>query len=115
MLVEPQTLLLDLAGIAEALRLANQALQRRGAPEAFRMRFVCARPEAASSVGLILAGLEALPVRVAEDSWLVLSGRRHALPEKAGTDSTALADHCAPWTGCTARDAHCWRQRAVAC
>jgi transcriptional regulator GlxA family with amidase domain len=31
-LIQPHALLLDLAGPAEALRLANQALQRRGRP-----------------------------------------------------------------------------------
>ena len=41
-LVERHTLLLDLAGAAEALRLANQALRRRGEPEAFKLRYCAA-------------------------------------------------------------------------
>ena len=44
--VLPDTLLLDLAGPAEACRLANQALRRSGRPEAFRLRFVGPQPDA---------------------------------------------------------------------
>ncbi|UXH77501.1 GlxA family transcriptional regulator [Roseateles amylovorans] len=80
MLVEPHTLLLDLAGAAEALRLANQALRRRGEPEAFRLRYCGAEAEVVSSVGLPLGGLESLP-RLGERDWLILSGRRHPHPD----------------------------------
>lgn len=80
LLVQPRTLLLDLAGPAEAFRLANQALQRRGRAPAFRLRFVAATPSVETSVGLSVAGLEPLPAALAPDSWLVLLGCRHARP-----------------------------------
>jgi hypothetical protein len=45
----PGTLLLDLAGPAEAWRLANQQLTRRGGPAAYRLRFVGPRPDSSTS------------------------------------------------------------------
>ena len=74
-LVLPDTLLLDLAGPAEAFRLANQYLQRQGHPPAFRMRFVGAGAEATTSVGLQVANLEALPPALSPRSWVVVLGR----------------------------------------
>jgi transcriptional regulator GlxA family with amidase domain len=73
--VLPDSLLLDLAGPAEALRLANQHEHRRGRPDAFRLRFAGPQAEAASSVGVSLAGLESLPDTLATPSWVVLLGR----------------------------------------
>lgn len=73
--VLPDTLLLDLAGPAETLRLANQALQRGGAAPAFRLRFVAPQERLPSSVGLDLAGLEPLPAVLAAGSRVVLLGR----------------------------------------
>ncbi|GAA0755688.1 helix-turn-helix domain-containing protein [Ideonella azotifigens] len=74
-IVLPDTLLLDLAGPAEAFRLANQQLARRGLPAGFDMRF--AGPEAAvtSSVGLGLAALSPLPEQLTSPTWVVLLGR----------------------------------------
>ena len=74
-LVLPDTLLLDLAGPAEAFRLANQQLQRRQQPPAFRLRFIGASPEATTSVGLQVAQLEPLPEALPPRSWVVLMGR----------------------------------------
>ena len=73
--VLPNTLLLDLAGPAEALRLANQQLQRRGQPAAFRLRHVGPRSEAGTSVGATLAALEPLPTDFEHDTWVVLLGQ----------------------------------------
>ncbi|MBI5259694.1 MAG: helix-turn-helix domain-containing protein [Burkholderiales bacterium] len=73
--VLPDTLLLDLAGPAEAFRLANQALQRRGQPAAFRLRYVGPQPQVVSSVGLALDKLEPLPTQLAAPSWVLLLGR----------------------------------------
>ena len=61
--VPPRTLLLDVAGPAEAFRLADTHLADQGRPERFRLRFVGPQAQAASSVGLQVAGLEALPTR----------------------------------------------------
>lgn len=72
----PDSLLLDLAGPAEAFRLANQQLVARGRPPAFRLRFVGPQATVRSSVGLGLAGIEPLPEALgAVPHWVVLVGR----------------------------------------
>lgn len=60
-LVLPNSLLLDWAGPAEALRIANQCLQTQGQPAAFRLHFIGPEPHTVSSVGACIAGLQALP------------------------------------------------------
>jgi transcriptional regulator GlxA family with amidase domain len=74
-LVLPETLLLDLAGPAEAFRLANQQLGARGKPPAFRLRYASAQPEASTSIGLQLSHLEPLPDALPAGAWVVLMGR----------------------------------------
>ncbi|HEX7639136.1 MAG TPA: AraC family transcriptional regulator, partial [Burkholderiaceae bacterium] len=74
-LVLPETLLLDLAGPAEAFRLANQARAARGEPPAFRLRYVGAEAQATTSIGLTVAGLEPLPETLPPGAWVVLLGR----------------------------------------
>ncbi len=74
-LVLPDSLLLDLAGPAEAFRLANQALQRRAMAPAFRLRFVGPAVAVRSSVGLTLGDIEPLPQALPERAWVVLLGR----------------------------------------
>ena len=71
----PGTLLLDLAGPAEAFRLANQRLQQRGQPPAYRLRYLCAQPEVCTSVGLHLAQLEPLPASLPSRAAVVLLGQ----------------------------------------
>ena len=71
----PDTLLLDLAGPAEAFRLANDALASRGKPPAFALHFVGPEARANSSVGLALAGIAPLPERLPSPSWVMLLGR----------------------------------------
>ncbi len=73
--VLPDTLLLDLAGPAEAFRLANQALQRRGRAPLFRQRYCGPLPAVTSSVGLTLTDLEPLPTAFVAPTWTVLLGR----------------------------------------
>jgi len=73
--VLPDTLLLDLAGPAEAFRLANQQCARRGLPPSFAMHFVSPAPQAVSSVGLALEGLTPLPSTLPAPSWVWLLGR----------------------------------------
>jgi transcriptional regulator GlxA family with amidase domain len=90
-LVLPETLLLDLAGPAEAFRLANQYRARRGMPPAFRLRYLGVHPEAASSVGLRLAALEPLPDVLPPGAWVVLMGRPGEPGHVVGTSEAWLA------------------------
>ncbi len=99
--VLPDTLLLDLAGPAEAFRLANQQLARRGRPPAFRLRHAGPAPDALSSVGLQLSGLEPLPQHLDAPTWVVLLGR----PGSA----TDVVRHQPPWLA-----ARQWLARVVA-
>lgn len=73
-LLLPDALILDWAGPAEALRIANQALVARGASPRFRLRFVGPQERMRTSVGLPVANVEPLPARLPAGSWLVLVG-----------------------------------------
>jgi transcriptional regulator GlxA family with amidase domain len=103
--VLPETLLLDLAGPAEAFRLANQHLARRGRAPLFRLRYVGPQREAASSVGAMLAGIAPLPAHFDAPSWVVLLG----LPGDARAAALRLDRPSSPWLA--VRD---WLARVVA-
>lgn len=77
--VPPQSLLLDVAGPAEAFRLANQYRLSIGGKPSFRLRFVGPQAVADSSIGLGLAGIEALPESLTIPTWLVLVGQPSAV------------------------------------
>jgi transcriptional regulator GlxA family with amidase domain len=70
----PGSLVLDWAGPAEALRIANQRLQAQGLPPRFELHFVSPQSETVSSVGLMLAGLAPLPKKLPAPCWVVLVG-----------------------------------------
>lgn len=70
----PGSLVLDWAGPAEALRMANQALLAHGQPPRFQLHFVSPEPASISSVGLTLAGLFPLPATLPPNCWVVLVG-----------------------------------------
>lgn len=75
-LLLPGSLILDWAGPAEALRSANSLMQQQGKAAPFSLRFASPHPEATTSVGVQLAGLEALPASLAAHaSWVVLVGQ----------------------------------------
>jgi len=74
-LLLPDSLILDWAGPAEALRIANQAMVQLGRPAPFRLRFVSPLRETASSVGVTIAGLEPLQSAFVRPSWIVLLGQ----------------------------------------
>lgn len=74
----PDTLLLDLAGPAEAFRLANRHLVVQGRAAAFDLRYIGAQPEQTSSVGLGLRDLQPLPESLPPSCWLVLLGQTTA-------------------------------------
>jgi transcriptional regulator GlxA family with amidase domain len=73
--IAPHSLLLDIAGPAEAFRLANLHRHRRGQPPRFRLRFAGPVATPSTSVGLGLADLEPLPERLSTPTWVVLVGQ----------------------------------------
>lgn len=68
------SLVLDWAGPAEALRIANQFLRERGQPERFVVEFAGPSPTTVSSVGVQLCGLSPLPAQWDGPAWVVLVG-----------------------------------------
>ncbi len=71
----PDSLILDWAGPAEALRIANQCLVQQERPPAFALRFIGPRPETTTSVGAQVHGIAALPASWPAPTWLVLVGQ----------------------------------------
>ena len=91
-IVVPHTLLLDLAGPAEAFRMTNMHLRKRGEAAHFKLRYAAASAQAISSVGLTLAGLEPLPKQLPRPTWAVLLGQPTAVfSVKPNTDSKATS------------------------
>jgi transcriptional regulator GlxA family with amidase domain len=76
--ISPHSLLLDVAGPAEAFRLANLHLGASRRPARFRLRFAGASATMRSSVGLMLSELEPLPARLDAPTWVVLVGQPNA-------------------------------------
>lgn len=74
----PNSLILDWAGPAEALRIANQCLVAQGQPERFALQFVGPDVDTPSSVGAQLTGVQPLPrillAHPATPHWVVLVG-----------------------------------------
>jgi len=73
--IVPHSLLLDIAGPAEAFRLANQHRGRRGQPPRFRLRFAAPAETLTTSVGLSIANLEPLLEALPETCWVVVVGQ----------------------------------------
>jgi transcriptional regulator GlxA family with amidase domain len=73
--IVPHSLLLDIAGPAEAFRLANQHRGLRGLPPRFRLRFAAPNGMQESSVGLSIAGMEPLPRELGARTWVVVVGQ----------------------------------------
>lgn len=73
--VVPHSLLLDIAGPAEAFRLANQHRERRGLPPRFRLQFAGPAPTPETSVGLALHDLVPLPEQLTTPTWVVVVGQ----------------------------------------
>ncbi|GAA4422519.1 GlxA family transcriptional regulator [Acidovorax lacteus] len=70
----PGSLVLDWAGPAEALRIANQIRLQQGQEALFVQHFAGPSSDAVTSVGVMLAGLEPLPETLPETAWVVLIG-----------------------------------------
>ncbi len=95
--IVPHSLLLDIAGPAEAFRLANQHRGRHGLPPRFRMRFAGPEMGPATSVGLAVAGLEPLPRTLETPTWVVVVGQpsEHlGLITPAGTTTARWLTRC---------------------
>ena len=73
--IVPHSLLLDIAGPAEAFRLANQHREAQGLPPRIRLRFAGPVATIPTSVGLALADLEPLPQQLSTPSWVVVVGQ----------------------------------------
>ncbi len=81
--IAPHSLLLDIAGPAEAFRLANLHRADRGLPPKFRLRFAGASQTTVTSVGLSLDHLEVLPRVLRSPTWTVVVGQPSAYAHKA--------------------------------
>ena len=89
----PGSLVLDWAGPAEALRIANQRLQAAGQPERFAIEFASPRPTSIASVGVALAGLAPLPTQWDGPAWVVLVGLPgNTIAIDSGTTAMQLAE-----------------------
>ncbi len=89
--ITPHSLLLDIAGAAEAFRLANLHAAARNTPPRFRLRFAGHEPAVDSSVGLRLAALEPLPSSLTGPTWVILVGQPNAEASKGGPAIEAAA------------------------
>ncbi|HEX6706270.1 MAG TPA: helix-turn-helix domain-containing protein [Albitalea sp.] len=86
-----RALLLDLAGPAEAFRLANQHLVDAGRAPRFRLRYAAPSAQVESSVGLVMAAIEPLPDALQAPTWLVLVGQPSATLVKPDAATLATA------------------------
>ncbi|QJR10505.1 HTH-type transcriptional regulator CdhR [Usitatibacter rugosus] len=89
-IVAPNSLLLDVAGPAEAFRLANVHREARGLPPRFRLRFAGPTAGVSTSVGLSLSGLEVLPSRLNTPTWVVVAGQPSTHSGKVTPAITAI-------------------------
>ena len=104
--IAPHSLLLDIAGPAEAFRLANLHRARRGLPPRFHLRFASHAPKTLTSVGLPLADLEPLPKLLSATTWVVLVGQ----PSARVNEVTPAIDATARWLSRTLRE-HVYAKR----
>ncbi len=73
--IAPHSLLLDIAGPAEAFRLANLHRHAQGLPPRFRLGYTGPTAAVSTSVGLGLVDLAPLPDRLRTPTWVVLVGQ----------------------------------------
>ncbi|MDF1485417.1 helix-turn-helix domain-containing protein [Ramlibacter sp. H39-3-26] len=87
------SLVLDWAGPAEALRIANQHLRAMGQAERFAIEFAGPAPQSTGSLGIALAGLAPLPAldaAHAPPAWVVLVGLPGQTIDVGGAQAQAL-------------------------
>ncbi len=92
-IIAPHSLLLDIAGPAEAFRLANLHRGAQGLPPRFRLRFAGPVTKVPTSVGLALVDLEPLPPRLGPPTWVLLVGQ----PTAHATQTTPTISATAHW------------------
>jgi transcriptional regulator GlxA family with amidase domain len=89
--ISPHSLLLDVAGPAEAFRLANLHREARGQPPRFRLAFAGPVPTLPTSVGLALGNLVPLPDRLDTPTWVVVVGQPTAHVKQVTPEIAAAA------------------------
>ena len=99
--IVPNSLLLDIAGPAEAFRLANLHREARGLPPRFRLGFAGPVATLPTSVGLTLGNLVPLPERLSTPTWVVVVGQ----PTAHVTQVTPEIAVTAQWLNDRLRDA----------
>ena len=67
--IQPEVVLLDVAGAGEAFRIAE-----REVPGSYQLRFISTQPSVRAALGLHLDQLEPLPEHVPDDSVIVMTG-----------------------------------------
>lgn len=93
-LLLPGSLIMDWAGPAEALRIANQCLRARGQAELFRLHYVGPQAQTVSSVGAQISGLQPLPDTAGLHTdggqhWIVVVGQPG---DRVDIDTPAMHD-----------------------
>ena len=101
--IAPHSLLLDIAGPAEAFRLANLRRAARKLAPRFRLRFAGPVAAVPSSVCLAISDLEPLPRLSGTPTWVVLAGQPSA---HLGKVTPAIAT-TAEWLGSTFHEHLC--------
>jgi len=99
--ISRHSLLLDIAGPAEAFRLANLHRERRELPPRFRLAFAGPVETLTTSVGLALGELVPLPERLRTPTWVVVVGQ----PASEMTEVTPEVAATARWLDDRLRDA----------
>jgi transcriptional regulator GlxA family with amidase domain len=99
--IVPHSLVLDIAGPAEAFRLANQHRELRGLPPRFRLGFSGPVTSLPTSVGLEIGNLDPLPERLSTPTWVVVVGQ----PTVHVTNVTPEITAAAQWLNDRLRDA----------
>jgi transcriptional regulator GlxA family with amidase domain len=93
--ISPDALLLDIAGPAEAFRLANLHRARRGESARFRLRFAGPEARVTTSVGVPLVELEPLPDALTAPTWVVVVGQ----PAIVAARPTPAIEEIERWLG----------------
>ena len=89
--IAPHSLLLDIAGPAEAFRLVNTQNAEHGKGPQFRLRFAGPVTSIPTSVGLPIAQLEPLPAAFATTTWVVLVGQPSVHVRRTTPEVTAIS------------------------